>query len=118
MDSFDVPLVDDATSDCRPFQTGNNETCNFANPSVGTYFVMLRGYSSYSGVTLTGSYSVSTSGPTCPAGSEVFTGTLNGTNDNAFEPGGTYYQTFVSGPHIGTLTSAITRGQNPRCWGR
>ncbi|MEO1480801.1 MAG: S8 family peptidase [Myxococcota bacterium] len=105
-----------STSDCRPFQTGNNETCNFANPSVGTYFVMLRGYSSYSGVTLTGSYSVSTSGPTCPAGSEVFTGTLNGTNDNAFEPGGTYYQTFVSGPHIGTLTGPSNADFDLELW--
>ena len=37
---------------CRPYLTGNNESCTFAAPSTGTYYVMVRGYSSYSGVTL------------------------------------------------------------------
>ncbi len=43
--------------DCRPYLNGNNETCSFASPQAGTYHVMLRGYSAYSGVTLTGSFS-------------------------------------------------------------
>jgi serine protease len=43
--------------DCRPYLNGNNETCNIATAQAGTYHVMLRGYSAYSGVTLTGSYS-------------------------------------------------------------
>jgi len=42
--------------DCRPFRNGNNENCNFANPSTGTYHVMLRAYTSYSGVSLVGDY--------------------------------------------------------------
>ena len=42
--------------DCRPYSSGNNETCNFATPQVGTYYVMVRGYSSFSGVTLVGNY--------------------------------------------------------------
>ncbi len=42
--------------DCRPYKNGNNETCTFASPSTGTYHVMLRGYTSYSGVTLVASY--------------------------------------------------------------
>ena len=46
-----------ATYDCRPYLNGNNETCNIATAQAGTYYVMLRGYSAYSGVTLTGSYS-------------------------------------------------------------
>ena len=37
---------------CRPYLSGNNESCTFAAPSTGTYYVMVRGYSSYSGVTL------------------------------------------------------------------
>jgi serine protease len=45
-----------ATYDCRPYLSGNNETCNIATAQAGTYHVMLRGYSAYSGVTLTGSY--------------------------------------------------------------
>lgn len=43
--------------DCRPYQGGNAETCSFAAPQAGTYHVMVRGYSAFSGVSLTGSYS-------------------------------------------------------------
>ena len=43
--------------DCRPYQTGNNETCSFAAPQAGTWYVTVRGYSAYSGATLRGSYS-------------------------------------------------------------
>jgi serine protease len=42
--------------DCRPYQSGNNETCTIATAQAGTYYVKLRGYSAYSGVSLTGSY--------------------------------------------------------------
>jgi hypothetical protein len=42
--------------DCRPYLNGNNETCNFPNPASGTYYVMLRGYTSYSNVSLTGDF--------------------------------------------------------------
>lgn len=44
------------TYDCRPYLNGNNETCNISNVQAGTYHVMLRAYSTYSGVSLTGSY--------------------------------------------------------------
>ena len=44
------------TYDCRPYLSGNSETCSFASPQTGTYYVMLRGYSAFSGVTLVGSY--------------------------------------------------------------
>ncbi|MGZ6125717.1 MAG: pre-peptidase C-terminal domain-containing protein, partial [Myxococcales bacterium] len=42
--------------DCRPYITGNNETCTFTSPVAGDYYVMLRGYTAYSGVTLKGQY--------------------------------------------------------------
>ena len=42
--------------DCRPYRWGNEETCNFSSPDVGTYHVMLRAYSTFSGVTLTATY--------------------------------------------------------------
>ena len=42
------------TFDCRPFINGNNETCSFNAPAAGSYFVMVRGFSAYAGVTLTG----------------------------------------------------------------
>ena len=42
--------------DCRPYLPGNEESCTFPTPAAGTYHVMLRGYSQYSGVTLAASY--------------------------------------------------------------
>jgi serine protease len=38
--------------DCRPFGFGNNETCTVHLPEPGAYYVMLHGFTSYSGVTL------------------------------------------------------------------
>ncbi len=38
--------------DCRPYVAGNAETCTFDPAQQGTYYVMIRGYSAYSGVTL------------------------------------------------------------------
>ena len=68
------------TYNCRPYQTGNTETCTFAAPSAGTYHVMLRGYSAFSGVSLVGSYSAGGGG----GGMQTYT---NGTDypiaDNA-----------------------------------
>jgi hypothetical protein len=40
--------------DCRPYRAGNAETCIIPNPAAGTYYVMLRAFSTYSGVTLVG----------------------------------------------------------------
>ena len=51
-----------STYDCRPYQSGNNETCTFATPTAGTYHVMLRGYSAFSGVSLVGSYTAGSGG--------------------------------------------------------
>jgi vibriolysin len=50
----DAPTT--STYDCRPYLGGNNETCTVVNAQAGTYWVMLRGYAAYTGVTLTGSY--------------------------------------------------------------
>jgi serine protease len=48
--------------DCRPYLNGNNETCNIANVQAGTYYVMLRAYTAFSGVSLVGSYADAVSG--------------------------------------------------------
>jgi fibronectin type 3 domain-containing protein len=59
-----------STYDCRPYLNGNNETCSFATPQAGTYHVMLRGYSAYSGVSLVGNYTDPTTctPPAAPSG--------------------------------------------------
>lgn len=45
--------------DCRPYLNGNNETCTFAAPASGTWHVGIRAYSTYSGMSLVGSYAAS-----------------------------------------------------------
>lgn len=42
--------------DCRPWQNGNNETCEIDNVRAGTYHVMVEGYSAFSGVRLVAEY--------------------------------------------------------------
>lgn len=43
--------------DCRPYLNGNNETCTIATAQAGTYYVMLHGYTAFSGASLVGKYS-------------------------------------------------------------
>jgi vibriolysin len=40
------------TYDCRPYKTGNTESCTLTAPSTGTYHIMINGYSAYTGVNL------------------------------------------------------------------
>jgi vibriolysin len=42
-----------STYDGRPYLNGNNETWTKSNPRAGTWYVMVRAYSTYSGVSLT-----------------------------------------------------------------
>ncbi|WP_342741282.1 M4 family metallopeptidase [Dokdonella immobilis] len=46
----------DTSYDCRPYKSGNAETCTIATAQAGTYYVRLKAYSTFSGVSLTGSY--------------------------------------------------------------
>ena len=46
----------DATYACRPYLSGNNETCTISAPSTGTYYIRVKAYSTFSGVTLTATY--------------------------------------------------------------
>lgn len=48
--------------DYRPYLNGNNETVTVTNPSSGDWYVMLRGYSAYSGLTLQATYAGSGGG--------------------------------------------------------
>ncbi len=50
----------DSVYDCRPYASGNAETCNIATAQAGTYYVRLKAYSTFSGVSLTGSYNTGT----------------------------------------------------------
>jgi len=46
----------DTVYDCRPYLGGNAETCNIATAQAGTYYVRLKAYSAFAGLSLTGSY--------------------------------------------------------------
>lgn len=51
------------TYDCRPYLgSTSTETCTIANPQAGTFHVMVRGFSTFTGATLTGSYPAGTTG--------------------------------------------------------
>ena len=53
----------DTVYDCRPYASGNAETCTIATAQAGTYYVRLKAYAAFSGMSLTGSYSTSTTTP-------------------------------------------------------
>ena len=42
--------------DCRPYKNGNTESCAFNNPQADTWYISLRAYSTFSGLTLVTSY--------------------------------------------------------------
>ena len=69
----------DSSYDCRPYKNGNAETCTFASPGAGTWYVRVKAYSSFSGVSLLGDYGTSGGG-----GAQTYSNTSNYTiNDNA-----------------------------------
>jgi hypothetical protein len=81
--------------DCRPYLTGNAETCTFATSAGGTYYVMLNGYAAYSGVTLSGNYS-----QPCTS----YAGSISISGGEAFVPTSSGYTTTTTGTHTGKLT--------------
>ncbi|ABV36222.1 peptidase S8 and S53, subtilisin, kexin, sedolisin [Shewanella sediminis HAW-EB3] len=50
--------------DCRPWKTGNSESCPITTTESGTYYVMVQGYSAFSGINLVANYTEATGGNT------------------------------------------------------
>ncbi len=48
--------------DCRPWKSGNAESCPISNVQAGTYYVKVIGYSAFTGVSLTGSFTEPSTG--------------------------------------------------------
>ncbi|WP_196138613.1 pre-peptidase C-terminal domain-containing protein [Aliikangiella sp. G2MR2-5] len=69
--------------DCRPWKSGNEESCNFSQPSEGIYYVMLNGYNSFSDLTLVASYQIDD----VPQG-----GSLERSNLSDFRSGWKYFE--------------------------
>ena len=66
--------------DCRPYASGNNETCEFNPAGTGTYYVMLQAYTAFTGVTL----KVSAENGTTPT-PEVCTDGIDNDGDSAVD---------------------------------
>ncbi|WP_440053335.1 collagenase [Pseudoalteromonas sp. T1lg65] len=63
--------------DCRPYKNGNDESCIEAQPQATTYYVMVRGYNAYAGVSLKASYQIpSTIADACQTQAPVSSGRL------------------------------------------
>ncbi len=56
---------------CRPYKNGNNESCSVASPQAGTWYVMVRAYSSFSGLSLAGSFVEPVVEPPPPSSNEL-----------------------------------------------
>ena len=67
------------TFDCKSEGSSNAETCNIATAQAGKYYVLVRGYAAYSGLSLTGSYTTGGGG-----GTQTYSNTADFTiSDNA-----------------------------------
>lgn len=65
--------------DCKSEGGSNAETCNIATAQAGRYYVLIHGYSAFSGVSLTGSYNTGGGG-----GTQTYTNNTDyAINDNA-----------------------------------
>ena len=51
--------------DCRPYKSGNSETCTDTAPSAGTYYGMLRAYSTFANVSVVANVTTSGGGGSC-----------------------------------------------------
>jgi serine protease len=60
----------DSSYDCRPYINGNNETCT-GSSTGGVYYVRVKAYNSFSGVTLKGSYTAPGNGGPDPIDSTI-----------------------------------------------
>jgi PKD repeat protein len=69
----------DTVYDCRPYTGSSSETCNFATPQAGTYYVRVKAYAAFTGLSLTGSYTTGGGG-----GTQTYTNATDfAINDNA-----------------------------------
>jgi fibronectin type 3 domain-containing protein len=106
-----------AVYDCTSQSATNTENCTFATPSAGTYHVLLYGYSAYSGVSLTGSYSSACTPPAAPTGLTASAASASQINTSwSASAGATSYtvsrSTTSGGPYSSVGTSATTSFSN------
>ncbi len=101
-------------NDCKSETATNNESCTIATPSTGTYHVLVYGYSAYSGVTLTGSYTSPCTPPAAPTGvAAAATGQTSASISWNASAGATSYNISRSSTSGGPYTSVGTDNASP-----
>ena len=70
--------------DCRSWTSGNSESCSFASPSTGTYHVLVNAYATFSGASLTASWTEPSSGGGALANGVAETGLSGATGSETF----------------------------------
>ncbi|MDB5971752.1 MAG: peptidase [Hydrocarboniphaga sp.] len=88
--------------DCRPYKSGNAESCPITSAQAGTYYVMVRGYSTFSGVSLVGAFTTGGSS-SCAAGYTAYSGSLSAAG-SYYAPTSSGYTTSVTGTNSGRLS--------------
>lgn len=93
-----------STYDCRPYLNGNSESCSFATPQTGTYYIMINAYAAFSGLSLTGSYTAGGGGGggACAAGYTAYSGTISSVNGSVYAPNTTGF-TVATGTALGGI---------------
>lgn len=61
----------EAANDCKSAGSSNTESCTLTVASSGVYYARMYGYSTFSGVTLTGTYTLTTGQPGCTSISPI-----------------------------------------------
>ncbi|WP_019677170.1 S8 family serine peptidase [Arsukibacterium perlucidum] len=102
--------------DCRPYRSGNAESCSFAAPQAGVYHVMINAYSAYSGVSLVADYTAPASGGATGGGGTLEN--LSATRNNWLHytitvPAGMSSLTVNSSGGTGDADLYVRRGSQP-----
>ena len=79
----------DTVYDCRPYASGNAETCTIATAQAGTYYINIKAYAAFTGVSLKGSYSTGATNTAPTANFSFTTSGLTATfTDSSTDPQG------------------------------
>ncbi len=103
--------------DCRPYVSGNAESCPITTAQAGTYYVMINAYATFSGVSLTGSYSTGSGGGNVLANGVAVTGlaatTGNSVSYTMVVPAGATNLTFALSGGTGDADMYVKFGSAP-----
>jgi|GEM_PF-1410211 len=94
--------------DCRPYVGGNTEACDIATIQTGTYHVMVKAYSAYSGLTLSASFNEATTPDPEPTPTPGAVTLENGVSLNSLTGGSSEELAFVLDVPAGASNLSFT----------